>query len=170
MKDDARIIKRILSLKRHPEGGHYREVFRDELGKTARSHSTAIHFLLERGEVSRWHRVDVVEVWHWYRGAPLELLIAEENQAPVRHVLGNRIERGERPQIVVPALAWQSAKSLGRYTLTGCTVAPGFEFSNFELASEDVSSVLSLSAAAKPFPKRAQSRAKTRGRYSPSRR
>lgn len=172
-EDEARIIKRLLSLKRHPEGGHYREMFRD--GERSRAHSTAIYFLLQRGEVSRWHRVDAAEVWHWYRGAPLEILIAEEGEKPKRHVLGNRIERGERPQIVVPANAWQSAKSLGTYTLVGCTVAPGFEFSGFEMADESLAlslDALALSpfAAARPSPKRARSRATKPARRSPSRR
>ncbi|MBI3675625.1 MAG: cupin domain-containing protein [Proteobacteria bacterium] len=170
MKDDVSLVKRLLSLKRHSEGGHYREVFRDNLSETSRAHSTAIYFLLTRGEISRWHRVDAAEVWHWYRGAPLELLIGGEDGKPARHVLGNRIEKGERPQIVVPGGVWQRAKSLGRYTLAGCTVAPGFEFSGFELAPEELLFSLNLSAPAKPSPKRARSRAKTRGRYSPSRR
>ena len=119
-----------LELKPHPEGGYYREVFRDAVAG-GRARSTAIYFLLKAGEVSRWHRVDAVEIWHWYRGAALELKIGKE-----RHVLGPRIERGERPQIVVPAGAWQAARSLGEYTLVGCTVAPGFEFSGFEMAPE----------------------------------
>ncbi len=124
-----------LGLKPHPEGGHYRETFRDANGP-ARAHSTAIYFLLKRGEASRWHRVDAAELWHWHRGGPLELVIAEENKTPVRHILGNRIEQGEQPQVVVPAHAWQSAAPLGEYTLVGCTVAPGFEFAGFEMAEE----------------------------------
>jgi predicted cupin superfamily sugar epimerase len=169
MKNDALIIKRILSLKRHPEGGLYREMFRDGTNGRSRAHSTAIYFLLQRGEVSRWHRIDAAEVWHWYRGAALELWIAEETGKIVRRVLGNRIEKGERPQIVVPAGAWQSAKSLGAFTLAGCTVAPGFEFSGFEMAGEDLARALSPSAA-EPSPKRARSRAKTRVRDNPSQR
>jgi uncharacterized protein len=124
-----------LGLQPHPEGGHYRETFRDENG--GRAHSTAIYFLLRAGEASHWHRVDAVEVWHFYRGAPLELLIAKPDAKPVRHVLGNAIEIGEAPQIVVPAHAWQSARSLGEHSLVGCTVAPGFEFTQFELAPPD---------------------------------
>jgi predicted cupin superfamily sugar epimerase len=123
----ARLIA-LLDLKPHPEGGHYREMFRDS---GVRAHSTAIYFLLCEGEVSRWHRVDAAEVWHFYRGAPLELGIGRE-----RFVLGNAIEKAERPQIVVPPHEWQSARSLGAYTLVGCTVAPGFEFSKFEMAPE----------------------------------
>jgi len=119
-----------LKLAPHPEGGHYRETFRDGEG---RGHSSAIHFLLKAGETSWWHRVDAAEVWHFYRGAPLALSIAQDGVVET-HVLGPGIEQGEAPQIVVPAGAWQMAKSLGDYTLVGCTVAPGFDFSGFELA------------------------------------
>ena len=133
MSESERLIA-LLGLAPHPEGGHYRETFRDAPGAGGRAHSTAIYFLLRAGEVSRPHRVDAAEVWHFYRGAPLELTVAQEGRAPARHVLGADIERGERPQIVVPGGAWQEARSLGDYTLVGCTVAPGFEFTIFELA------------------------------------
>jgi predicted cupin superfamily sugar epimerase len=123
-----RLIER-LGLKPHPEGGHFRETFRD--AAPGRAHSTAIYFLLKAGEASRWHRVDVAEIWHFYRGAPLELKIGR-----VTHVLGPGIEKDQQPQLVVPAGAWQAARSLGDYTLVGCTVAPGFEFSKFEIAPE----------------------------------
>lgn len=132
MGEAERLIAR-LGLLPHPEGGHYRETFRDE-NPGARAHSTAILFLLKAGESSHWHRVDAAEVWHYHRGAPLELWI-EKN----RLVLGPEIENGQSPQIVVPRRAWQSARSLGDYSLVGCTVAPGFEFSGFELAAADFS-------------------------------
>jgi hypothetical protein len=131
----ARLIRE-LGLTPHPEGGHYRETFRDASGSDGRALSTAIYFLLRAGEVSRRHRVDAAEIWHYHRGSPLELKIAAGDEAPQLFVLGANIERGERPQIVVPPRAWQSARSLGDYTLAGCTVAPGFEFSKFELAEE----------------------------------
>jgi predicted cupin superfamily sugar epimerase len=133
---EAERLIRELELIAHPEGGHYREMFRDTVGADRRAHSTAIYFLLQRGEVSRWHRIDAAEVWHYHRGAPLELKIAEAGKRPQRFVLGADVEHGEQPQIVVPANAWQSARSLGGYTLAGCTVAPGFEFSRFELAED----------------------------------
>ncbi|MBI1328699.1 MAG: cupin [Alphaproteobacteria bacterium] len=123
-----------LRLQPHPEGGHFRETFRDENGD-ARAHSTAILFLLKEGEISRWHKVDAAEIWHFYRGDPLEILIAENGKPRTRHVLGNRIEEGETPQVIVPAHAWQAARPLGVFTLVGCTVAPGFSFSGFELAA-----------------------------------
>jgi hypothetical protein len=125
-----------LNLEPHPEGGHFRETFRDDPGDGERAHSTAIYYLLHAGEVSRWHRVDATEVWHWYAGAPLELAQSPVGGTPTPQTLGNRITAGERPQIIVPAGAWQSARSLGDWTLVGCTVAPGFEFAGFELAPE----------------------------------
>ena len=127
-------IVRILCLTPHPEGGHFRQTFRDERADGSRAVSTAIYFLLAEGEVSHWHRVDAVEVWHWHAGAPLELAIAAPENAASRVRLGNDLAAGERPQAIVPAGHWQSAKSLGVWTLVGCTVAPGFEYAGFELA------------------------------------
>lgn len=131
----ARDIIEQLGLRPHPEGGHFCETFRDaRTVDGGRAASTAIWYLLARGERSHWHRVDVVEVWHWYAGAPLRLEIAEHGQAARRVSLGSNVFSGERPQVVVPAQAWQSAETLGDWTLVGCTVAPGFEFTGFELA------------------------------------
>ncbi len=126
----------LLDLKPHPEGGHFRECFRDaRTVEGARAASTAIYFLLARGERSHWHRVDAAEVWHHYAGAPLVLEIAARERAPVERVqLGGDLAAGERPQAVVPARAWQAAESLGDWTLVGCTVAPGFRFEGFEPA------------------------------------
>jgi hypothetical protein len=131
-------IVRLLDLRPHPEGGCYRETFRDTAtvasgDDSARAASTAIYFLLRAGEVSRWHRVDAAEVWHWYAGAPLALSLADtEGRREIR--LGPDLAAGERPQAVVPAGAWQQAASHGDWTLVGCTVAPGFKFAGFELA------------------------------------
>jgi predicted cupin superfamily sugar epimerase len=132
-------VIRILDLKPHPEGGHYRETYRDDSGDNARAHSTAIYFLLANGELSRWHRVDAAEVWHWHAGAPLALSIAPPEGAVLEVRLGVDLEAGERPQGVVPPGYWQSAASLGDWTLVGCTVAPGFLFEKFELAAEGFS-------------------------------
>jgi uncharacterized protein len=131
-------VIRLLDLKPHPEGGHFRQTFRDS--KTvdgARAASTAIYFLLARGERSLWHRVDAAEAWHWHAGAPLELEIASASGHRERVTLGSDLAAGQRPQAVVPADAWQAAQSLGDWTLVGCTVAPGFEFAKFELAPKD---------------------------------
>jgi len=130
----ADIIAR-LELKPHPEGGYYRETFRDAgVDARGRARSTAIYFLLTRGERSHWHRIDAVEVWHYYAGSALTLRIA--NDGGTRHTvrLGPEVVAGERPQAIVPAQAWQAAESTGDWTLVGCTVAPGFEFAKFELA------------------------------------
>ena len=132
---EADRIVAALNLLPHPEGGHYRETFRDGAGPSGRAHSTAIYYLLREGEASARHRIDAAEVWHFYRGAPLELTIREEGKEAVRLVLGPDVEKGERPQIVVPPGAWQGARSLGAWMLVGCTVAPGFEFTAFELAA-----------------------------------
>jgi uncharacterized protein len=130
-------IIQLLNLRPHPEGGHFAETFRDAAGSGGRAASTAIYFLLTRGERSYWHRVDAAEVWHYYAGAPLRLDIAESDEGPVRSLrLGSDFSAGERPQAVVPRHAWQAAESLGDWTLVGCTVAPGFEFAGFELAPQ----------------------------------
>jgi predicted cupin superfamily sugar epimerase len=127
-------IIRLLDLKPHPEGGHFRETFRDpQTAGGTRAASTAIYFLLARGERSHWHRVDAAEVWHWHAGAPLLLDIAADGRRE-RITLGVDLAAGQRPQGVVPAHAWQAAHSLGDWTLVGCTVAPSFEFRAFELA------------------------------------
>ena len=129
-------VIRLLDLKPHPEGGHFRECFRDDRTvEGARAASTAIYFLLARGERSHWHRVDAAEVWHHYAGAPLALKIATRQQGPIERItLGSDLTAGELPQAVVPACAWQAAESHGDWTLVGYTVAPGFEFKGFELA------------------------------------
>jgi predicted cupin superfamily sugar epimerase len=129
----ADIIAR-LELKPHPEGGHFRETFRDPgVDACGRSFSTAIYFLLARGERSHWHRIDAVEIWHFYAGQTLTLQIADNNgQRTIK--LGTELAAGEVPQAIVPSGAWQAAESTGDWTLVGCTVAPGFEFAKFELA------------------------------------
>ncbi|MGV1014775.1 MAG: cupin domain-containing protein [Methyloceanibacter sp.] len=122
-------------LKPHPEGGHFRETFRDASGHKDRAHSTAILYLLAAGEVSHWHRVDAAELWHWHGGAPL-LLQVKDGGPRTDYRLGPDWLNGEQPQAAVPAHVWQSARSLGAWSLMGCTVAPGFDFAGFELAPE----------------------------------
>ena len=127
-------IIRLLELKPHPEGGHFRETFRDSRTlPDGRAASTAIYFLLGRGERSHWHRVDAAEAWHWHAGSVLMLHVAGPfGTTTVR--LGGNLAAGERPQAVIPAFAWQAAECLGEWALVGCTVAPGFSFAGFELA------------------------------------
>ena len=136
MQDWQEIVA-ALDLAPHPEGGFYRETFRDDrAGAYERAHSTAIYFLLPEGAVSRWHRVDAAEVWHWYAGAALKLSEggAGERPAASRNVmLGNDLTAGERPQHVIERGVWQQARSIGAWTLVGCTVAPGFTFDRFEI-------------------------------------
>lgn len=126
-----------LGLMPHPEGGHFVETYRHAAEEGARGDQTAIYYLLKAGERSHWHRVDAVEIWHWYGGAPLKLGISEDGVTSRIEQLGNDLLAGERPQILIPAMAWQSAESSGDWTLVGCTVAPAFEFEGFELAAPD---------------------------------
>ncbi|MBO3762406.1 cupin domain-containing protein [Ciceribacter sp. L1K22] len=123
-----------LGMQPHPEGGWYAETFRDKNGGR-RGHSTAIYYLLKRGERSHWHKVkDAAEVWHFYSGSPLALYRSDDGKQVETIVLGIDLLRGERPQAVIPAGSWQAAEPLGDYTLVGCTVAPGFDFAAFEMA------------------------------------
>jgi predicted cupin superfamily sugar epimerase len=140
-----------LGLQPHPEGGYYREVFRSgeqiRRGDGApRCALTTIFFLLPQGAVSRWHRVrGADEVWHHYEGGPLDLRVLPSGQQQVqRWLLGSvdmsagsaATEADILPVRTVPADAWQAARSLGDYTLVGCTVGPGFDFADFTLASD----------------------------------
>ena len=132
----AKDIISALSLQPHPEGGYFRETFRDTRLIDGRAASTAIYYLLLKGQRSHWHRVDAAEVWHWYSGAPLALSVKLADEVHTCQ-LGPHLAAGEQPQHVVRAGAWQSAESLGEWTLAGCTVAPGFDFSGFEMAPKD---------------------------------
>jgi uncharacterized protein len=130
-------IIRLLDLAPHPEGGHFRETFRDRGGADGRARSTAIYFLLAQGERSHWHRIDAAECWHFYAGSALALDVTTNDRELVRRlILGPDLGAGQRPQVVIPAGAWQAAQTLGDWTLVGCTVAPGFDFSGFELAAK----------------------------------
>lgn len=132
----ARDVIALLDLKPHPEGGYYRETFRDPEGAGGRAASTLIYYLLDTGDVSEWHRVDAAEVFHWYAGAPLVITVSANGHDAEARYLGPDLAAGQRPQLVIPKGWWQTATSLGAWTLVGCTVAPGFEFSGFEMAPE----------------------------------
>ena len=132
----AEIIRR-LGLAPHPEGGHFVETWRDRPTDGTRGAGTAIYYLLQAGEVSHWHRVDATEIWHWYAGAPLVLTISANGHDATAVHLGPMLDLGQRPQAIVPADAWQTAESLGVWTLVGCTVSPAFRFGGFELAPAD---------------------------------
>jgi len=111
--DDAETVIRLLDLKPHPEGGFFRETFRDTLGPDGRARSSLIYFLLRAGEISAWHRIDAVEAWHHYAGAPLRLSLWQSGKSLQTIDLGSALRSGERPQAVVPAGFWQKAESLG---------------------------------------------------------
>ncbi len=116
----------------HPEGGHYREIYRAQAEDGRRGAVTSIYYLLRDGEVSAWHRVDAVEIWHYHAGDALRLELSLDGVTTTSHRLG--LGEGAWPQLVVPVGAWQSARPEGAWTLVGCTVAPAFEFAGFELA------------------------------------
>ncbi|MBT0957035.1 cupin domain-containing protein [Alphaproteobacteria bacterium KMM 3653] len=123
-----------LQLAPHPEGGHYRQTWVDD--GDGRPSGTCIYFLLRAGEASHWHRVDAVEIWHFYAGTPLTLRIADKAEGPaVSHLLGPDIGTGQSPQLIVPKHHWQAAQAGDGWALVGCTVSPGFRFEGFELAA-----------------------------------
>jgi predicted cupin superfamily sugar epimerase len=125
-----------LNLAPHPEGGWYRQTWVAQ--NAGRPSGTCIYFLLKGNERSHWHRVDAVEIWHYYSGAPLVLELAETAAGPVvSHLLGPDLGAGQVPQVIVPSGHWQAARSTGDWTLVGCTVSPGFTFDGFELAPPD---------------------------------
>lgn len=134
---DARDIAVALDMQPHPEGGFYKEIWRDSPTGGGRGAGTAIYYLLGPGDVSHWHRVDADEGWHWYGGAPLVLSMSPNGHDASAHHLGPDIGAGQRPFLMVPRGVWQSATSLGRWTLAGCTVCPAFDFAGFELAPPD---------------------------------
>ena len=123
-----------LGLEPHPEGGRFAQTWSEPAAPGERPASSEIQYLLRAGERSHWHRVDATEVWHHYAGAPLELRVSADGEGVATHILGPDLTAGERPQVVVPGGAWQAARSLGEWTLVGCTVAPAFTFDGFELA------------------------------------
>ncbi len=126
-----------LGLEPHPEGGHYRQTWVDEPAE-GRPTGTCIYFLLKPGEQSHWHKVDAVEIWHFYAGAPLILSLADNEAGPaVEHTLGPDLARGQSPQLIVPKDHWQAARAGDGWTLVGCTVSPGFTFDGFTLAPPD---------------------------------
>ena len=141
----------------HPEGGYYSEVYRSPAtvkpadGRDARSALTTIFFLLPQDQVSRWHRVQSDEVWHFYEGSPLELWVTKDLSRIERHRLGP-VEAGQQPVVVVPAGSWQAARSTAGYALVGCTVGPGFDFKDFALAADEPTVAAALKRSSPPVP------------------
>jgi len=130
----AQEVIALLALAPHPEGGHYRETWRETMPQGERGAGSAIYYLLRAGERSQWHRVDAAEIWHYYAGAGLVLSLSAGAGTTEQVRLGAELASGARPQALVPKGAWQSAATLGDWTLVGCTVSPAFEFAGFELA------------------------------------
>jgi len=132
----------LLDLRAHPEGGHYGELHRSSTlvhpldGRGPRPAITTIYYLLRSGEVSRWHRVQSDEVWHFYEGAPLQLWIADLGGESLTTCELGPVADATRPVRTVPAGCWQAARPIGEYTLAGCSVGPGFDFADFTLARE----------------------------------
>ena len=153
MHPRARYLIDTLGLAPHPEGGFYRRVFDSTLkGADGRQQSSAIFFLLLGGRVSRWHRVDADELWHYHEGSPLELLVAERPDAAVRIETLGPVGEGSLPQRAVPAHAWQAARCLGDYVLVGCSVSPAFEFAGFKLLADDAQAQRDWPKLAGEFP------------------
>jgi predicted cupin superfamily sugar epimerase len=152
------LLVRELRLQPHPEGGYYRETYRATMRvEEGRAASTLIYFLLPAGQVSKLHRIDADESWHLYLGGPLEIYELDEqspNASPSVTTLGTRLDRGERPQHVVPAGRWFGAAPApgAPYALVGCGVAPGFAFATFELAERG--QMLARFPAARPLVER----------------
>lgn len=126
-----------LGMKPHPEGGHYAETFRDAPADGTRGALTCIHFLLQAGEVSAWHRVDAAEVWHFAAGDPLVLTLSANGHDAEAYHLGADLATGQRAHLVVPRDCWQTAETAGHWTLVSCIVAPAFTFAGFEMAAPD---------------------------------
>jgi len=142
-----------LELAPHPEGGFYRETWRSPARVSAdqwpsRSAVTTIYFLLAAGSFSAWHRVRSDEIWHWYEGDALELLLAAPDFSDVQRIELGAVRGAARPVATVPADWWQAARPLGSYALCGCTVAPGFEFEDFSFLRDDPVARASLGRAA----------------------
>jgi predicted cupin superfamily sugar epimerase len=122
-----------LDLQPHPEGGWYAETWRGD--EEPRASGTSIYFLLEAHQSSDWHRVDAVEIWHWYAGSTMELHINDDADTRIE-LLGPDVTGTQRPQRIVPKDAWQKSIPVDGWVLVGCTVSPGFEFSGFEIAEK----------------------------------
>jgi len=150
MSSRADALVRELQLAPHPEGGFYRELFRSRRmvrtddGRSERWAATTIFYLLRDTDVNKWHRVASDEIWHWYEGAPLELHLLDPPLTRAKMELVGPVATEQVPVRVVPAGCWQAVRCTGEYTLAGCTVAPGFEFSDFRLLREfpDLSATL----------------------------
>ncbi len=156
MTDDrAAILRNVLKLQPHPEGGHFCELFRSAQAvqphdnRTARSALTSIDFLLEAGQFSAWHRVASDEVWHLLEGESLRLWLVPPDLSRVESVdLAPVDGAGHAPRHVVPANWWQAAEPLGAFAYVGATVGPGFDFADFSFGRDDEALCMALRQSA----------------------
>jgi len=128
-----------LDLQPHPEGGFYRETFRDYAGPDGRARSTAIYYLLEADTFSEMHLLRSDEVFHFYAGDPVEMLQLLPDGSGRTIVIGSDLARGQQPQVLVDRGVWQGSRLVagGEWALLGCTVSPGFEYEDYDSASRD---------------------------------
>jgi predicted cupin superfamily sugar epimerase len=133
MDVDAREIIRLLDLRPHPEGGFYRETWGTMTKLVGKTAGTSFYYLLSKGQLSRWHRATSNQTWHWYAGAPLELILSEDEEHHDACILGPDLDQSEEPQIFVPKLWWQKARTLGDWTLVQCTAASGYVFEGYDM-------------------------------------
>ncbi len=138
MDANAKALIDRLALQPHPEGGWYRETWRADAGPRERASATAIHFLLEAGQRSHWHKVDATEIWLWHAGSSLLLSTAPADDGQVTGIrLGGDVLAGDMPQYVIAPHHWQAALADSGWALVSCIVSPGFDFAGFTLAAED---------------------------------
>ena len=134
----AEEIISILQLEAHPEGGFYRQTFKDtDLNEDGRSLSSVIYYLLKFDQVSDWHKVDATEIWFWHSGAPMVISISSNGRDTEALHLGPNVQVNQKPHVIVKKNYWQSAVSLGEWSLVSCMVSPAFEFTGFEMAEEN---------------------------------
>ena len=152
VSDTAAAVIAQLGLVPHPEGGYFRETYRHRPADGSRGYATLIYYLLQAGETSRWHRVnDAEEIWLFQGGSPLEMMLSPEGRGREERRLGTDVANGEEPQILVGRGVWQTARSLGLYTLVACLVTPAFDFAGFEMAPEGWSPLSAAPPAAPPW-------------------
>ncbi|MDA8154369.1 MULTISPECIES: cupin domain-containing protein [Acidithiobacillus] len=138
---DPQQLIRQLDLQPHPEGGWYRRTFTSPAMLSTphgnRPTLTCIFYLLDENHLSRWHMIQSPELWHFYKGAPLELITYQPDTPLLQKcILGNELDAGQILQAIVPGKTWQCARSLGAFSLMGCTVTPGFDFRDFQFVRD----------------------------------
>ena len=131
MTESEKLIN-ILDMKPHPEGGYFSESFRDQ-----ENNVSLIYYLLKKDQRSHWHRLTKNEILHFYKGDPLLVHVSQDGKRSYTNILGDNIDNKENMHVIINAGSWFSMVSSGEYSLIGCTVAPGFNYSDFELAPKN---------------------------------